>query len=176
MEDYIFTYSDGILYRNGIKMDECIKENKISKIKYDYNAWNVYCEHCKHPIDITDEYCAKCGYKLEFNEKENQKFIDEYDKQVTHPCGLPLTKEEIVNAVGKPVYVFRKKYEKVWKIVHKIEINENGYNINFTDGGWFLFDDILIYDPTNIVRNNLYPYIKNNEEGQISLNSKKRKS
>lgn len=162
MTDYLLTYDDGVVYKDGVKMCDYIKENKISKIKYNYNTWDVYCEHCKHPVDITDEYCTKCGYKLEFDEKENQKFVDEYDKQVTHPYGWPLTKEQIVFSIGKPVYVSREKNGLSWKVVNKIEINENGYNINFTDGSWLLFDNVLIYDPTNIVKNNLYPSVKNN--------------
>ena len=102
MENYIFTYEDGILYKDGVKITKDM-DNKISKIKYDYNAWDVYCEHCKHPVNIEDEYCVKCGYKLEFDEKENQKFMDEYDKQKVHPYGWPLTKEQIVFSIGKPV-------------------------------------------------------------------------
>ena len=52
-----------------------------------------------------------------------------------------------------------------WKVVNKIEINENGYNINFTDGSWHLFHELNIYDPTNIIKNNLYPCINKEKKG-----------
>ena len=167
MINYIFTYEDGILYKDGVKVDMDQKE-KTAKIKYDYNTWNVYCENCKHSVDITDEYCIKCGSKLEFNAEENQKFINEYDKQVTHPYGWPLTKEQIVFSIGKPVYIEKLNGDMVWKIVNKIEINENGYNINFTDGSWHLFHELNIYDPTNIVKNKLYPFKYKEKESTIS--------
>ena len=164
MENYVFTYEDGVLYKDGVEITKDM-DNKISKIKYDYNAWDVYCEHCKHPVDIEDEYCVRCGYKLEFDEKENQKFIDEYDKQKVHPYGWPLTKEQIVFSIGKPVYIEKLNGNMVWKVVNKIEINENGYNINFTDGSWHLFHELNIYDPTNIIKNNLYPCINKEKKG-----------
>lgn len=165
MKNYIFTYEDGVLYRDGVKV---ANKEKIAKIKYDYNVWDVYCEHCKHPVDVTDEYCSKCGCKLEFDEKENQKFMDEYDKQITHPYGWPLTKEEIVNAIGKPIYMENLNGDMIWRIVNKIEINEKGYNINFTDGSWYLFHEINAYDPTDIIKDKKFPVVKNEKESTIS--------
>ena len=169
MEEYVFTMGiDGKLYKDGIEIDNI---QKISKIKYDYNNWVVYCEHCKYPIGIEEnEYCPNCGYKLEFNEKENQKFIDEYDKQVIHPYGWPLTKEQIVKGIGKPVYIKRKNGNINWKVIEKIEINEDGYIIIFTDNTKYFYYDIDIYDPLDIIKKELYPNINKEKEKQDFTN------
>ena len=163
MENYIFTYDDGILYRNGVKLEEDMSKNKTSKIKYDYNSWIVYCENCKSPVDTIDEYCSKCGSKLIFDKKENKKFMDEYDKQITHPYGWPLTRQEIIFAIDKPVYIDCENNIS-WKVINKIEIVREEYYIFFTDGSRYPFSEILIYDPTNIVKQNLYPSVVNKEK------------
>lgn len=224
MGNYIFTYDDGVLYRNGIKMEntkekltfcpfcnsenvECIEtscgfdnnskikyyctchnckietpffsskeeainywnnskkqintKERTSKVKYDYNNWITYCENCGNVVNSnTDTYCNGCGSKLKADIEQEQKFINNYNDKYIHPYGWPLNKEQITKSIGKPVYIEKLNGDMCWKVINKIEINEKGYNVNFTDGSWHLFHELNIYDPTNIIKEDLYPIIK----------------
>ena len=136
------------------------KKEKNGYIKYDYDNFISYCENCGSIVDSgTDIYCSHCGTKLQINAEEEQKFMDNYDATYTHPYGWPLNKIQIVNSVGRPVYIEKLNGEFCWKIVGKIEINRDGYIIKFTDGSCHLFHELNVYDPVNIVRQELYPPI-----------------
>jgi len=162
MENYIFTMEDGILYKNGEKIENKIK---ISKVEYDFDNFISYCGNCGAIIDCgTDFYCNKCGYKLEYNDEKEKRLRQEYDSKVVHSYGWPLTEKDIVNSVGRPLYIMKHSGDYQWKVVNKIEINDNGYIIKFTDGSNHLLTDIIIYDPTNIVRNKLYSKIIKKEK------------
>jgi len=233
MENYIFTMEDGVLYKNGVKVEnnndnkekidinscpfcgssnvECVKHpygfhlkdeeyfckcndcgiespefesekeaveywnkgiaktaedrQKVSNVQYDLDNFVMYCEHCGNVInDRVDKYCNFCGYKLKFNQEKDKQFVEDYDNKVTHPYGWPLTEKDIVYSIGKPLYINKHNGDFQWKVVNKIEINDNGYIIKFTDGSNHMFNDTIFYDPTKIVKNKLYPKVEKKEE------------
>ena len=93
--------------------------------------------------------------------------MDENDRRNVHPYGWPLTKEELLSSIGKPAYI-NSSNNYCWKIINKIEINNNGFNINTSDGSWYNFDEVCVYDPCEIIKKNLYPIQKKEEEKTIS--------
>lgn len=149
------TEDEAIQYwNNGI-----IKQKTI-EVGYDFDNFITYCGNCGAVVDSNaDFYCNKCGCKLEIDEEKENKMCQEHDNKIVHPYGWPLTEKDIVFSIGKPVYVRKHNGEYQWKVVNKIEINDSGYIIKCTDGSNFLFSDICVYDPTDIVKNKLYPKI-----------------
>ena len=130
--------------------------NNKSEVKYDIQNFITYCSFCGNPIE--DEiYCPSCGKELIRNIEKEKLFNEEYDKRKVHPYGWPLTKEELLYAIGKPVCFSQGKECKFsWEIINKIEINDNGFNINFDNGIWVLYDKVLLYDPNGIIRDNKF--------------------
>lgn len=138
---------------------------KVTNVGYDLENFVMYCEHCGNVVnDRVDKYCSSCGYELKYNQEKDKQFVNDYDEKVTHPYGWPLTEKDIVYSIGKPIYVNKHNGDYQWKVVNKIEINDNGYIIKFTDGSNHIFDDIIFYDPTKIVKNKLYPKVTVKEE------------
>lgn len=144
-------------WNNGIFRDT----KDSAKVGYDMKNLYSFCTYCGNPIDdSTINFCPVCGKKLVYDIKKEQEIIDENDKRNVHPYGWPLTKEELLSSIGKPVYINNLE-NYFWKIINKIEINNNGFNINTSDDSWYNFKNVSVYDPCEIIKKDLYPNLKN---------------
>lgn len=150
------------------------EKQRVAKVRYDYDNFIETCEHCGEEVNYgEDTYCKKCGFELIYDIEEEKKFTKIFDEKVVHPYGWPLTQEELLFSIGKPVYISNLEGNKInWKIINKIEINNSGFNINTADGSWVTFDKVLIYDPMKIIKEKLYPNVDNNEKNisKIEMN------
>ena len=151
-------------WNNGVFRDK----KDSAKVGYDIKNLYSFCTYCGNPLDdVSNNYCPVCGKKLVYDMKKEQEIVDENDRRNVHPYGWPLTKEELLSSIGKPAYI-NSSEDYIWKIINKIEINTNGFNINASDSSWYKFEDVSIYDPCEIIKKNLYPTQKKEEEKTIS--------